>query len=619
MHRRLVSFSLMVAAAALAGLVIAREDPNAKAAPAIDATRLHAHVEYLASPKMKGRGAGSPELDRAAKYIAAEFKKQGLEPAFAGSYFQKFPVTIGATLGPNNRITTTGLPPAAPPAPHPRVSQDFVPLDISDSGAATLPLVFAGYGISSNEHKFDEYLHLDVRDKAVIVLRHEPQENDDRSLFAGRHPTAHSDITNKAINARLHGAKAMILVNDPVPHSGEEDRLVKLGSIGGDTNFGLLLLHASQATVNRWLAPTGKTLAQLQSAIDQKLEPQSAYIPDVKLALQIDLRRRTAPAQNVGAILRGSDPKLRDEAIVIGAHYDHLGLGERNSLAPSLAGQIHPGADDNASGAAAVLEMARAFAARKPAPQRTIVFLAFSAEELGLLGSSHYTKSPAWPLDRTAAMVNLDMVGRPRNNTLHVGGVGTSPGFQELVQQANNSSFTLSFSDSGYGSSDHTSFAMKQVPVIFFFSGLHADYHKPSDVPARIPSEDHARVVELALRAAQSLAALEAKPLYVRVAEPARPVTGGSGSGYGPYFGSIPDMGEQVEGVKFGDVREGSPAALAGFKAGDVLVEFAGKPIKNLYDFTFALRAQKPGDEVTVTVLRGAQRITAQVLLTARR
>ncbi|MBI3404614.1 MAG: M20/M25/M40 family metallo-hydrolase [Acidobacteria bacterium] len=316
--------------------------------------------------------------------------------------------------------------------------------------------------------------------------------------------------------------------------------------------------------------------------------------------------------------MRGSDPKLREEAIVVGAHYDHLGLGERSSLAPSLIGQVHAGADDNASGTAAVLEMARAMSKQKGQLKRSVVFLAFSAEELGLLGSGYYTKAPAWALEKTAAMVNLDMVGRPRDNKLYVGGIGTSPGFKALVEEANHGSFNLGFDNSGYGSSDHQSFYLKSVPVIFFFSGLHSDYHKPSDLPERIQSADHARVAEFALRTADTLATMEARPQYVRVVEPARPVSGSGGSGYGPYFGSIPDMGEEVEGVKFGDVREGSPAALAGFKAGDILVEFGGKPIKNLYDFTFALREHKPGDEVSVTVLRGKERITAPVKLTPR-
>ncbi|HEX9760027.1 MAG TPA: PDZ domain-containing protein, partial [Candidatus Acidoferrales bacterium] len=230
----------------------------------------------------------------------------------------------------------------------------------------------------------------------------------------------------------------------------------------------------------------------------------------------------------------------------------------------------------------------------------------------------HYTKEPAWPLERTSAMVNLDMVGRPRGNKIYIGGVGTSPGFRELVEKANTVGFELSLTESGYGSSDHSSFYGKDIPVLFFFSGLHADYHKPSDTPDRIQHADHARVANLAFATLTALDELTTRPQFVRVREPERPV-GGAGGGYGAYFGSIPDMGEEVEGVRFADVREGSPAAVAGFKAGDILVNFAGKPVKNLYDFTFALRAHRPGEEVSVTVLRGSERVTAKVKLMQRR
>jgi len=610
---RVFLFAALALLAMGAGIAPLRSD---NAAPLrIDAARLHKHVAYLASPKMKGRGSGTPEVDKAAGYIAGEFKRAGLEPAFRGSYFQSFKVTIGAGLGKNNtataRIGTDGQ--------LLKLNEDYVPINFSDNGNERLDVVFAGYGITANEYQYDDYLHMDVSGKAVIVLRHEPQEENPHSAFAGAELTTHSQIVNKAINARNHGARAMILVNDPGPHPEEDDTLVKFGTLAGPENTGILLIHASHGTVARWLGLAGKTLSQLQQEIDEKAVPNSFYIPGATLELQVEIERRTADTRNVAGILRGSDSALAAEAVVVGAHYDHLGLGERNSLAPSQAGKVHHGADDNASGTAAMLELARTLAANRTALKRSVVFLAFSGEELGLLGSSHYTKYPAWPIEQTSAMVNLDMVGRPRDNKLYVGGVGTSPSFRDVVERANAGSFTLSFTDSGYGSSDHQSFYLKDVPVIFFFSGLHADYHKPTDTADRIVAADHARVTELALRTTESLIAADTRPAFVKVQEPQRPVTGSGGSGYGAYFGSIPDMGEEVEGVRFADVREGSPAANAGLKAGDVLVEFAGKPIKNLYDFTYALRAHKPGETVPVAVLRGKERVTVSVTLTQRR
>lgn len=596
----------------------APQTPTKQAAPAIAAAKVQEHVNYLANPAMKGRGTGTTELDKAARYIAQEFREDGLEPGAGKSYFQKFTVTVGAKLGPKNDLEMTRKPEGdVGKTERQRVGVDYVPLNFSDSGQAAVGLVFAGYGITADEYKYDDYLHMDLKDKAVIVLRNEPQKDDEKSAFDGRQPTQYSQIVWKAINARNHGAKLMIVVNDQ-PGPGEEDTLIKFGSLTGPENAGILLIQAKRDVVDAWLKPSGKTLADLQKAIDEKLQAQSFYVPEVNLSLHVDVRKITAPTQNVVGVIRGSDPKLAEEAIVIGAHYDHLGLGERNSLAPSQAGKVHAGADDNASGTAALLELASALSKRRRDLRRSVVFLAFSGEELGLLGSAWYTKSPVWPLEITAAMINLDMVGRPRDGKLYVGGVGTSPGFRAIVEAANRTGLQLAFQESGYGSSDHQSFYVKNVPVLFFFSGLHADYHKPSDTPEKIQSADLARVADLAMGTALTLAAAEQKPQFVRVQE-ARPVTGGGGGGYGAYFGSIPDMGEDVQGVKFADVRDGSPAAKAGLKAGDVLVEFAGKEIKNLYDFTYALRAHRPGETVAVVVVRGGQRMTVNVALEVRK
>ncbi|HEV8385081.1 MAG TPA: M20/M25/M40 family metallo-hydrolase [Candidatus Acidoferrales bacterium] len=608
MNRKYRILTLFVLLAVSAGLRAAQQQT------AISPESLKAHIEYLASQKMKGRGTGSPELNEAAKYIANQFKRDGLETLEGTSYFQKFRVTVGADLGSQNSAVVIHGTEKFPG----QVGKDWQPLNFSDTGEASMALAFAGFGITAPEYEYDDYLHMDVSGKAVIVLRQEPQKDDEKSKFEGKTSTQYSQIVNKAINARNHGAKAMVLVND-LPGPGEKDFLLKFGSLTGPENSGILLMQARRDVVDKWLAPSGKNLAQLQKDIDEKFTPQSYYVPDETLALRVDVRRISAETQNVIGVLRGRDPKLADEAVVVGAHYDHLGLGEKNSLAPSQAGKVHAGADDNASGTSVMLEMARALGERKRDLRRSIVFLAFSGEELGLLGSAYYTKNPAWPLEKTAAMINLDMVGRPKDGKLVVGGVGSSPGFKEIVEKANQTHLQVSTTAGAFGgSSDHISFYVKNVPVLFFFSGLHADYHKPSDTPDKILFVEAARVGDLALRAAQTLATQDARPQFVRVAE-VLPATGGGGGGYGAYFGSIPDMGEEVAGVKFADVRDGSPAAKAGLKAGDVLVEFAGKEIKNLYDFTYALRAHKPGEEVSVTVLRGKEKLIVKVKLEQRR
>jgi hypothetical protein len=333
----------------------------------------------------------------------------------------------------------------------------------------------------------------------------------------------------------------------------------------------------------------------------------------------LDVERLVKTAHNVAGYLPGTT----DEYVVIGAHYDHLGLGEQFSLAPSLAGTIHPGADDNASGTAGVIELARWFAAQ-PKQKRGILFLTFAGEELGLLGSSYFVNHPTLPLDKDVTMINMDMIGRVRDGKVFIGGVGTGTTLKKLLEEVTPKyGLHIDYSEAGYGSSDHTSFTTKQVPVLFFFSGLHADYHKPSDTWDKIDAPDAAKVLQLVAEVGEDLREAPERPLFVRVKEPehAGDVAGsGSGhGGYGPDFGSIPDFGEGVNGVKFADVREGSPAAKAGLKAGDVLVEFDGKPIQNLYDFTYALRAKQPGDEVMVKVMRGSESVEVKVLLTKRK
>lgn len=607
--------------AALCAERLAVRTPADARAPAVSAERIQADINFLASPQLKGRDTGTPENDRAAKYIAQEFHHAGLEPLAGGKdpFFQFFTVTVGAELGPKNHLSVT----SGAERTELRPMEEWLPFNYSESGEAEAPLVFAGFGITAPEYHYDDYSHLDAKNKAVIVLRNEPQKDDEKSVFDGRQPTQYSALINKAINARNHGARAMILVNDaPSTLPGappEEDRLMEFDSLSGPQNPGILLLQVKRSVADRWLKPVGKSLDALQKPMDEKLEPQSFALEGMALDLRIDVKHIQARTQNVAGVVRGRDPQLASEAVVIGAHYDHLGLGRHNALDPDAAGQVHPGADDNASGTAAVMELARTVAARRDDLRRSVIFLAFSGEELGLLGSAYYTEHPLWPLAKTVAMLNLDMVGRVRDGKVYVGGVGTSPVFPKLLEESNTSGLHLESSRSGYGSSDHTSFYISDVPVLFFFSGLHPDYHRATDTADKINFGEEARVGDLVLRVAMALASGEPRPQFTRVQEP-RPVgaTGSSGGGYGAYFGSIPDMGAEVEGVKFADVRDGSPAARAGLRRGDVLVEFAGAAIKNLYDFTFQLRAHRPGEEVRVIVLRGGERVEATVKLDVR-
>jgi hypothetical protein len=499
--------------------------------------------------------------------------------------------------------------------------QDFVPFSFSASGTVQGPLVFAGYGVSADEFQYDDYAGIDVKNKIVVVLRYEPASF---AAKTGNHGlTQHSSLISKAINARNHGAKALVLVNGKLG-DGEEDLLTRFGSVSGPENVGIVFVQVKNAVAEEWLKAAGKSLPETQEKINNSGKPQSFTLPANQTAsIKVSIVTTRATVNNVLAYLPGKT----DEYVIIGAHYDHLGRGNFDSLAPSQIGQIHPGADDNASGTAGVLELARLLAPQKGQLRRGVLFMSFAGEELGLLGSAEWVKEPTRPLEKAVAMLNMDMIGRVRDGKLYIGAVATGSTFRPMLDGITpKHSLKIDYSNMGEaGGSDHTSFLIGKVPSLFFFSGLHSDYHKPSDTWDKIDAPDAAKVLELVADIAGALRETSDRPQFVRVAPPsghgegnAGPVSSSSGSGYGPYFGSIPDFGEGVKGVKFADVRDGSPASKAGFKAGDIMVEFDGKPIQNLYDFTYALQAKKPGDEVLVKVMRDGKPLEATVGLTKR-
>jgi len=576
-------------------------------------------IKYLASNELKGRLTGSPGLEKAAAFISARFREFGLQPVNGKSYYQPFPATIAARLGASNhlRFTAGGRSTAL------RCPQDFIPLYFSSEARFSGGAVFAGYGITAADLHYDDYAGLDVKGKLVLILRHEPQEADQHSVFDGTRLTGHALFTSKASNAKMHGAAGVILINDTPNHPGEADDLPKFAGEDGPDDAGIPFLQVKASAVQPWFAEAGKNLDRLSAAIDKDLKPQSFAFPDsLRIDLQLDIERHVKTVHNVVGYLPGET----NEYVVIGAHYDHLGLGGAHSLAPSMTGTIHPGADDNASGTAGVIELARWFA-RQPKQKRGILFMTFAGEEEGLLGSAYYVAHPDLPLDRAVAMINMDMIGRVHDGKLYIGGSDTGTTLRPLLDLVvPKYPLHADYSDtSGYGSSDHTSFTIGKVPVLFFFSGLHGDYHKPSDTWDKIDAPDAATVLKLVAEVTDDLRESPGRPGFVRVTPPAGhgagdpgPMSSSSGGGYGPSFGSVPDFGEGVKGVKFADIREGTPAAKAGLKAGDILVEFDGKAIGNLYDFTYALRAKKPGDIVKVKVLRDGKPLEVTVVLAKR-
>jgi hypothetical protein len=406
------------------------------------------------------------------------------------------------------------------------------------------------------------------------------------------------------------------------------------------------------ANVENDVSRISKARAAPAPGYDPTRDSFAVYNPRPTVSLSVDLIRRELPSFNVVGILPGSDPKLRDEAIVLGAHYDHLGRGGEGSLAPR-EGEIHHGADDNASGVAGLIELARLLSTQNPKPRRTIVFIAFSGEEEGLIGSSYYVNHPVVPLANTVAMINMDMIGRLKDRKLIVGGIGTAQEWRAMVDADNSlqgmtvslnaprtehptsgkgpivlgangqpvvtmdptKQFFLTLSEDGYGPSDHSSFYAKQVPVLFFWTGTHDDYHKPSDTADKINYEGEARIVSFVERIVRDIDKSEKRPAYTV----AKSESQGRTMGFRVYLGTIPNYADSNDGLKLDGVRDDSPAAKAGLKAGDKIVKMAGREVKNVYDYTYALGEMKAGQEYEVEIMRGSERLTLKITPAARK
>ena len=629
--------------------------------------RLRQIVTYLASDPLEGRRTGTAGATEAANYIAGEFKRLGLRPgtatqtangraASASPYLQSFPYVSGVELGKNNSLVVTirGVLDAPKGISHEtlRVGESWIPLGFSTNGTIESDaLIPAGFGISAPELKYNDYLG--VKDRVAVVLAGTPDGDNPHGQFAQA-----GQIRFKAAAARAAGARALIV------NSGEQrlndDRFSRL-TYDNAGEAGLPVIIVSRTA--------GATLlggAEALAAFEKAAAARTMTLPVPKsMRLTVDVVRHGSPSFNVVGILPGSDPKLKDEAIVIGAHYDHLGRGGEGSLA-ARAGDIHHGADDNASGTAGLMELARMLSTQPAKPRRTIVFIAFSGEEEGLLGSDFYVNHPLLPLQNTVAMINMDMIGRLQESKLIVGGVGTASDWRSLIASENSTQkmltgalansrgsdsptyhvnikgepsaagypivvgangqpvvtadisklpsanaatpFTLTLNEDGFGPSDHSSFYSKQIPVLFFWTGTHNDYHKPSDTADKINYEGEARIVAFVERIVRDIDKSDQRPTYTLAKSDPQQRTG-----FRVYLGTIPNYADSTDGLKLDGVRDDSPAAKCGLKAGDKVVRLAGRDVKNVYDYTYALGEMKGGQEYEVEVIRDGQRLTMKI------
>ncbi|MFM9963383.1 MAG: M28 family peptidase [Planctomycetaceae bacterium] len=666
MRRTLLGFSFSFA------LVIAAVSfSRADVAPEVK-SRLTEDLKYLASDDLEGRGVGTKGIDLAADFISKAFRESGLDVTKAGGDpFQEFSMTTGAKLGSPNSLKLIG--------PEGKtielaIDKDFQVCSFGASGTFAAEVVFGGYAIDAKDAKYQDLEGLDVKGKVVIIVRKTPRQVDSHGPFAAQHGgiSPHADLRAKVSYVSGKGAAAILFVNDPysskkdsesaaqkikdlaepvvdladkllavdagneaavkearaklteaidkVKKQREEnakvnrDVLMKFGHGGFNQGQQVPIFHITQAIADELLKGSlKKSLADLEAEIDKDLKPKSALLTGWKVEGQSAVELVKAEVKNVVGVIEGEGP-LADETVVIGAHYDHVGYGGANSLSPGVK-EVHNGADDNGSGTVSLIELARRFGARKEKLKRRLVFIAFTAEESGLIGSERYCKEPIYPLDKTIAMLNMDMVGRLKDNKLIVYGTGTSPHWKGELEKVNEPhKFEILLKPEGFGPSDQSSFYGKKIPVLHFFTGTHPEYHRPGDDWNLINFDGMARIVDMVEQVALDTVQTEAKPVYLEVKGHANP-NSETRTGSRPYFGSIPDFSNETPGYALSGVASGSPADLGGLKAGDVIVEFAKQKITGLDDFDLALRKFKAGEEVEIIVLRKAERVTVKVKL----
>ncbi|MGQ9656928.1 MAG: M20/M25/M40 family metallo-hydrolase [Fimbriimonadales bacterium] len=559
----------------------------------VSVSNLQAHVKYLSSPELEGRLAIAPGGHKAADYIARVFEQSGLEPKGTNGYFQDWELAIGFKPGTENSLRVRGGRVWEAPAAAIR------PLNLTANTTAEGELVFVGYGISLPNAGYDDYANIDVTGKIAVILRGAPRWE---GVSADIQRAA--QIATKVQTALQKGAVGVILVNLP-----DNDRLLPLGMRGRAPTTNAAILNVQTSVGDQLLQPAGLTVAEAAKRINETGMPISTSL-NATAEMSASIEPNRGVARNVIGFIPGNDPQLRDEIIVIGAHYDHLGFGEVGSLAPE-PGDIHYGADDNASGTAAVMELARLLAQNRDRLKRSVLVIAFSAEEEGLLGAEHFLRNPIVPRENIVAMLNFDMVGRMSNNRVSVSGVGTAAEWEDTLRAANTEGLTLQLSQSASGGSDHMPFMRREIPVLFFFTGMHPDYHRPSDTWEKINYEGQAQIVAMAERVVYALANRAERLQFTRPQQP-QPRQGAQRGGFRVRIGLIPSYSEE-NGILLEGVSPGSPAEQAGLKAGDRIVAVMGQQVKNIEELTSLYEKMEPGKPVEFTIVREGKELKVQV------
>ena len=550
---------------------------------------LREHIEYLASDQLQGRLTGTEGDSLSSEYIKTMLTSYGFSP-LEGDGFQKFTVTKRIIPGTNNRISAQGrdyIP-----------EKDFIPMGFSSNGGTEAEVIFAGYGfiIDTDSIKWNDYSGLDVKDKWVMILRADPEVANTRSIYI-----PFSGDRDKALNAKDMGAAGVLLVSGP--SSDDQDSFDALNK--NDFSVGIPVFRIKRDMADQILSNAMATVSALEKKLNDSRKP-FRLSTGVTLSGTAEILREESVTRNIAMILPGSDEELKNEYIIIGAHFDHLGMGGPGSSSRAVdTTGVHHGADDNASGVAMMLELAEKLSKTKGSHKRSIICIGFTGEEMGLLGSKHFTENPGIDLKKVNAMINLDMVGRLREtNTLQIGGTGTAEGFRDIIYSVSDTALIkLALSEEGYGPSDHSAFYGKNIPVLFYSTGAHLDYHTPNDIADSINYSGMVTISSLVFNMSSKLANSPEKLKYnesgpkVEQGRPARRK--------GVTLGIMPDFAGNIKnGLRADFVTPGKPAAMGGMKKGDIITAINGKPVNNIQDYMFRMGQLKSGETISVEVLR---------------
>lgn len=550
------------------------------------------HIKYLSSDKLEGRFPGSEGSKKAIKYISKNWEAQGVLPAGTKKYEQPFSYISKVSLGNRNILRVRNSKSRY------KIKKDFIPIGWSGNGNIDDKVVFVGYGFDIDDSlSWNDYINVNVKNKWVLMFLNGPDGNSPHSPYG-----YHKKLYNKVIAARDRGVGGILFMER---EEKENNKLKPLVYRQSASSAGLPIIQITHAVANNIINDKDKTVADLRSKIDQELASFSFEL-DRKVSARVNLKFEKETATNVVGFIEGSDPILNKEYIIIGAHYDHLGYGGHmsGSLNPDSM-QIHNGADDNASGIAGILELSHKLMTNKKLLGRSIIAICFDAEEKGLLGSKFYTQTPTKDLEQTAIMINMDMIGRLNEKPITVGGVGSAKTLSEtieVVQKNHTLIIDKNISGMDFGRSDHASFYREDIPVLFFFTGAHQDYHKPSDDWDKIDYQGEKEVLNFVYDLIVQLSTNKEKPIFTEI-------TNDNSDNQSPSFnvtlGVIPSYGSQKIGMEIDGIsRKNGPADKAGMKKGDIIIEINNKKIRNIYDYMARLAELNSGDKIIVKIIR---------------